>query len=61
MDVAGGNKRTVATGEDPAWGPDSRHLIFTEGGTLYMVDTVSSQKTKVLGGLGKITEPSWSR
>lgn len=61
MDLAGGGKRTVGTGEDPAWGPDSRHLIFTEGGTLYMVDTVSSQKTKVLSGLGKITEPSWSR
>ncbi len=61
MDLGGGNKRIIGTGEDPAWGPDSRHLIFTDGGTLYMVDTVTSQKTKVLGGLGKITEPSWSR
>lgn len=61
LDLAGGGKRTVGTGEDPAWGPDSRHLIFAEGGTLYMVDTVSNQKTRVLGGLGKITEPSWSR
>ena len=25
-----------------------------------MLDTVSSRKTKVLDGLGKITEPSWS-
>ena len=61
LDLANGSKRTVGTGEDPAWGPDSRHLIFTQGGTLYMVDTVSSRKTKVLDGLGKITEPSWSR
>lgn len=61
LELASGAKRTVGTGEDPAWGPDSRHLIFTEGGTLYMIDTVNSQKTKVLGGLGKITEPSWSR
>ncbi len=61
LDLAGGGKRIVGTGEDPAWGPDSRHLIFTEGGTLYMVDTVNSRKTEVLGGLGKITEPSWSR
>ncbi len=61
LDLASGSKRTVGKGEDPAWGPDSRHLIFTEGGTLYMVDTVNSQKTKVLGALGKITEPSWSR
>jgi TolB protein len=61
MDLAGGSKRTVATGEDPAWGPDSRHIIFTEGGALYMVDTINARKNKVLDGLGKITEPSWSR
>jgi TolB protein len=61
MDLDGGGKHIVGTGEDPAWGPDSRHLIFSEGGSLYMVDTVSSRKTEVLGGLGKITEPSWSR
>ena len=61
MDPGGGNKHTVATGEDPAWGPDSRHLVFSEGGSLYMVDVVNGQRTKVLGGLGKITEPSWSR
>ncbi|HEY2800550.1 MAG TPA: DPP IV N-terminal domain-containing protein [Chthoniobacterales bacterium] len=59
LDLAGGGKRVVGTGEDPAWGRDSRHLIFTEGGTLYMVDTVNSRKTEVLGGLGKITEPTW--
>jgi TolB protein len=61
MDLGGGNKHVVATGEDPAWGPDSRHLIFTEGGDLDMVDTVNGRKTEVLRGLGKITEPSWSR
>ncbi len=60
LDLAGGGKRIVGTGEDPVWGPDSRHVIFSDGGTLYMVDTVNSQKTKVLDGLGKITEPSWS-
>ena len=41
--------------------PDSRHIIFTEGGALYMLDTVTSRKNKILDGLGKITEPSWSR
>ena len=61
LNLAGGGKHVVATGEDPAWGPDSRHLIFTEGGDLDMVDTINGKKTEVLGGLGKITEPSWSR
>lgn len=61
LDLGGGGTRTLATGQDPVWGPDSRHLIFTEGGALYMLDTVSSRKNKILDGLGKITEPSWSR
>ena len=61
LDLAGGGTRTMATGQDPVWGADSRHLIFTDGGAVYMLDTVSSRKNKILDGLGKITEPSWSR
>lgn len=61
MDLNGGGARIVGAGENPVWGPDSRHLIFSEGGALYMVDTVSARKNKILDGLGKITEPSWSR
>jgi TolB protein len=61
LDLNGGGSRIVSPGENPVWGADSRRLIFAEGGALYMLDTVSSRKTKVLDGLGKITEPSWSR
>jgi TolB protein len=61
LDLAGGGTRTLATGQDPVWGADSRHIIFAEGGALYMLDTISSRRNKILDGLGKITEPSWSR
>jgi TolB protein len=61
LDLAGGGARILSSGENPIWGADSRHLIFTEGGALYMLDTVNSRKNKILDGLGKITEPSWSR
>jgi TolB protein len=61
LDLAGGGTRTLATGQDPVWGADSRHIIFAEGGALYMLDTVSSRRNKILDGLGKISEPSWSR
>lgn len=61
LDLAGGAARILASGENPIWGADSRHLIFTQGGALYMLDTVNSRKNKILDGLGKITEPSWSR
>jgi TolB protein len=61
LDLSGGGTRTLSTGQDPVWGADSRHVIFTEGGALYLLDTVTSRKNKILDGLGKITEPSWSR
>jgi TolB protein len=48
-------------GQDPVWGADSRHLIFSEGRALYLLDPLTSRKSKVVDGLGKITEPSWSR
>ncbi len=60
LDLQGGGVHIVGVGEDPAWGPDSRHVVFTEGGALYLLDTVTSRKNKILDGLGKITEPSWS-
>ena len=53
--------RIISSGENPVWGADSRHIIFAEGGTLYLLDTVTSRKSKILDGVSKITEPSWSR
>jgi TolB protein len=61
VDPGGGSSRIVASGENPVWGADSRHLIFTQGGALYMLDTVTSHKSKIIDSVGKITEPSWSR
>lgn len=61
LDLQGGATHVVASGENPAWGPDSRHLIFTEGGVLWLLDSQTGKKIKLLDGLGKITEPTWSR
>ncbi|HEY3901274.1 MAG TPA: hypothetical protein VGM54_21880 [Chthoniobacter sp.] len=61
LDLGSGNVHTVASGEGPAWGPDSRHLIFAEGGSLILLDAQTGQKTTLISGLGKISEPSWSR
>jgi TolB protein len=61
LDLQSGVTHIVATGENPAWGPDSRHLIYADGGALYLLDAQTGKKSKVLDGLGKITEPSWSR
>jgi TolB protein len=61
LDLNAGGTRVLSSGENPVWGADSRHLIFSEGGGLYLLDTLNSRKTKVVDGIGRITEPSWSR
>jgi TolB protein len=61
LDLGGSGTHIVSSGENPVWGADSRHIIFTQGGGLYMLDTATSRKSKILDGLGRITEPSWSR
>ncbi len=61
IDLASGQNRSVAQGQDPVWGADSRHLVFASGGSLILLDAQTGQKTTLLSGLGSITEPTWSR
>jgi TolB protein len=53
--------RTVADGNDPIWGADSRHLLFASGGSLILLDVPTGQRTTLVSGLGKLSEPAWSR
>jgi TolB protein len=53
--------KTLGEGEDPVWGADSRHLLCAAGGSLMMIDAQSGTRTPLIGGLGKISEPSWAR
>ena len=61
MDVNGGGARIVAQGENPVWGADSRHLVYSTGSTISLLDVPTGKSTPVVSGLGKVTEPSWSR
>ncbi len=61
LDLASGVTRVVASGEGPAWGADSRHLIFADGGSLVLLDAQTGQKNTIASGFGKISEPTWSR
>ncbi|HSI13351.1 MAG TPA: hypothetical protein VK961_14970 [Chthoniobacter sp.] len=61
LDLGSGNVHTVGSGQGPAWGADSRHLIFAEGSSLILLDAQTGQKTTLASGLGKISEPTWSR
>jgi TolB protein len=62
MDLDSGVTRiAIGEGENPCWGPDSRHIIFARGSGLYLFDTVTGKETRLVGDLGKISEPTWSR
>jgi len=61
LDLAGGGARIVAQGENPVWGPDSRHLIYSTGSTITLLDVATGKAVPVVSGLGKVTEPTWSR
>ena len=61
MDLATGVSRIVAEGQDPAWGADSRHVIYSDGSSIMLLDTLKGRRTPVISGLGKVSEPSWSR
>jgi len=61
MDVNGGGARIVGQGENPVWGADSRHLIYSTGSTISLLDVPTGKSVPVISGLGKVTEPTWSR
>ncbi len=61
IELATGATRILAPGQDPCWGADSRHLIYSDEGSLILLDSVKGRRTPVVSGLGKISEPSWSR
>lgn len=62
MDLDSGVTRiAIEEGENPCWGPDSRHIVFARGSGLYLFDAVTGKETRLVGDLGKISEPTWSR
>jgi TolB protein len=62
LDLDSGSTRIASSdGESPAWGPNSRHIIFARGTGLYLLDTVTGHETRLIGDLGRVSEPTWSR
>ena len=63
LDLNGGTARVVASAdaERPAWGADSRHLIYSDGAAVVILDVPTGKKTRVAANVGKVSEPTWSR
>lgn len=61
LDLETGSTHVAVTdGGTPVWGPDSRHIIFSRGTGLYLLDTVTGHETRLVSDLGQISEPTWS-
>jgi TolB protein len=57
-----GRTRIVLPGaSDPTWAPDGRHFAAVQGGDLVVFDVSTGKKEKIVTGLGRISEPAWSR
>jgi len=57
-----GRTRTVLSGAaDPCWAPDGRHLVAVQAGSLVVLNVSTGKKEQIVTGMGKITEPAWSR
>ena len=61
VDLASGATRLLAQGQDPAFGPNSRHIIYSDGSSLILLDSIKGRRTPIVTGVGKVSEPSWSR
>ncbi len=61
LELGSGQVRLLGEGQNPVWGPDSKHLVYANGGSLLLLDIVTLQRNTIVGGLGKISEPTWTR
>jgi TolB protein len=64
LDLQRGGVRVITSGsdaEDPSWGANSRHLIYVQGNSIHLHDSQTGKSVKVVSGMGRISEPSWSR
>ena len=61
LDLSTGQVRTLCEGQDPVWTANSRHIVFAQGSSLVLLDSQTMQKSVIVSGLGRISEPACSR
>ncbi len=63
FDVASrtGHLITTSGGEDPSWTRDSRHLVYSNNGRIYLLDTSTHQTLPIEMNVSGCGEPSVSR
>ncbi len=63
FDVAARTAQLITTtgGQDPSWTRDSRHLVYSNGGRLHLLDTVTHQSLPIDTAASGCGEPTVSR
>ena len=51
----------VMPGESPSWAPDNRHVVVSYRGSIYVVDTRTNARRKLIGGRSYCNGARWSR
>ncbi len=61
-DIETGRTEIVVKGAaDPSWAPDSLHLAAVKDGDLIVYNLHAGRTDRLLTGIGRISEPSWSK
>jgi TolB protein len=61
FNLATGKSHLLGEGEDPCWGADGRHLVYSSGDALVIRNVNAGIQRRILTNFGRVTEPSWSR
>ncbi|MFN0129230.1 MAG: hypothetical protein ACKV19_21380 [Verrucomicrobiales bacterium] len=53
--------RFLGPGQDPCWGADSRHILFTTGDRLVTWHTETGTRRTIIENFGRLGEPTWTK
>ncbi|MGI8604136.1 MAG: hypothetical protein ACR2OZ_14260 [Verrucomicrobiales bacterium] len=53
--------RLLARGESPCWGADGRHVLFSSGNSLVILNVDTGARRTVVSNMGRLAEPVWTK
>jgi TolB protein len=53
--------RLLGPGQDPCWGADSRHILFSTGDRLVTLHTETGNRRTIVENFGRLGEPTWTK
>lgn len=60
-DITSGQTRLLTQGREPCWGASGRHVLFSTGDRLVIVNVDNNQEKVLIENFGRLSEPSWTK